>query len=70
MGIETGWTQTWIATELGIPEISGSGGGDGSCWSLVTRRSLAAVTQQYCKIRFEEHAPDSVQGSGVVSTIQ
>ena len=55
MGIETGWTSTWIAAGLGIPEIAGATS-DGSYWSLVTRRSLAAVTQQYCKSMFEEHA--------------
>eukprot|EP01045_Picozoa_sp_COSAG04_P038142 COSAG04_NODE_10080_length_806_cov_0.995757_1_plen_156_part_00 len=58
MGIETGWTSTWIAAGLGIPEIAGATS-DGSYWSLVTRRSLAEVTQQYCNIMFEENATDA-----------
>ena len=62
MGIETGWTSTWIAAGLGIPEIRGATS-DGSFWSLVTRRSLAAVTQHYCKIMFEEHAPGACKAS-------
>jgi hypothetical protein len=58
MGIETGWTSTWIAAGLGIPEISGAAS-DGSYWSLVSGRSLAPVARRYCEIMFAELAPDA-----------
>ena len=58
MGIETGWTSTWIAAGLGIPEVLGATS-DGSYWDLVTRRSLADPAARYCRLMFEENATDA-----------
>jgi len=53
-GIETGWTTTWIVAGLGMPEVLDAV--DKSFWSLVTSRSLAHASKEWCGPMFEANA--------------